>query len=115
MFAVSLATLSFQPNPVVLATFDKATTSHTWQVMNDPVMGGQSHSTFAQEGGKLPAAFAWQLDVPEVRSVGGKIACASLFLSGLVVGGLSTATTIVGLVGPSADNATAPASCHRIL
>ena len=51
MFAVSLATLSFQPNPVVLATFDKATTSHTWQVMNDPVMGGQSHSTFAQEGG----------------------------------------------------------------
>jgi len=36
---------------VVLATFDGATgTTYSWRAMNDPVMGGRSHSTFEVEG-----------------------------------------------------------------
>ena len=48
-YAAELVALSAEP--VVLATFDGSKTAHSWQVMNDPVMGGQSHSSFAQEGG----------------------------------------------------------------
>jgi len=36
---------------VTLATFDHAKgTTFSWRAMNDPVMGGRSHSTFAVEG-----------------------------------------------------------------
>ena len=38
-------------SPVVLATFDGSATDHKWHVTNDPVMGGQSKSTFAVEDG----------------------------------------------------------------
>ena len=36
---------------MVLATFDGSATDHKWHVTNDPVMGGQSKSTFAVEDG----------------------------------------------------------------
>jgi len=40
-----------QSEQVTLATFDKAKgTTYSWRAMNDPVMGGKSHSTFAVEG-----------------------------------------------------------------
>lgn len=45
MLALSTLSLSFASS-VVLTTFDGAPTSHRWQDMNDPVMGGQSHSSF---------------------------------------------------------------------
>ena len=52
MFAIATSSLAYATaEPVVLATFDGSKTAHSWQVMNDPVMGGQSHSSFAQEGG----------------------------------------------------------------
>ena len=38
-------------SPVVLVTFDGSSTDHKWHVTNDPVMGGQSKSTFAVEDG----------------------------------------------------------------
>ena len=65
----------------------------------------------------LPAAFAWKLDVPEARGWTGRAGCATLFLSGLLVGGLSTATTIVQLVTPDAgggDNATRGEGLRRL-
>ena len=38
---------SANDNVVKLATFDGAAgTTHSWRDMNDPVMGGRSHSTF---------------------------------------------------------------------
>jgi len=42
----------------------------------------------------LPAAFAWHYNLPEVRSIGGKASCASLFLVGITISILSTAVTI---------------------
>ena len=36
---------------MVLATFDGSATDRKWHVTNDPVMGGQSKSTFAVEDG----------------------------------------------------------------
>ena len=52
MIAIATSSLAYATaEPVVLATFDGSKTAHSWQVMNDPVMGGQSHSSFAQEGG----------------------------------------------------------------
>lgn len=37
---------------VVLATFDASgSTARTWRVMNDPVMGGRSHSSYSAESG----------------------------------------------------------------
>ena len=65
----------------------------------------------------LPAAFAWKLDVPEARGWTGRAGCATLFLSGLLVGGLSTATTIVQLVTPDdggGDNATLGEGLRRL-
>ena len=60
----------------------------------------------------LPAAFAWKLDVPEVRGLWGKAACLALFFTGLIIGALSTAVTLMDLLdhtGASGDlcNATA--------
>jgi len=37
--------------PVELVSFEKSATYHKWQVTNDPVMGGQSKSTFEEQGG----------------------------------------------------------------
>ena len=36
---------------MVLVTFDGSATDRKWHVTNDPVMGGQSKSTFAVEAG----------------------------------------------------------------
>ena len=38
-------------SPVVLVTFDGSATDRKWHVTNDPVMGGQSKSTFAVKDG----------------------------------------------------------------
>lgn len=54
MRSVSLCTilLPFAAANVVLVTFDDdaATGDRNWQVMNDPVMGGQSKSSYEKEG-----------------------------------------------------------------
>lgn len=42
----------------------------------------------------LPAAFAWHYNLPEVRSRSGKLACAALFIVGIVVSVLSTSVTV---------------------
>jgi len=44
-FHVELTSLSAVNDDIDLVTFD-GTTSHTWRTENDPVMGGQSESTF---------------------------------------------------------------------
>jgi len=52
MLAAALSALSFAPqSPVVLVTFDGSATDRKWHVTNDPVMGGQSKSTFAVKDG----------------------------------------------------------------
>mmetsp|Transcript_62500 Transcript_62500/g.104003 ORF Transcript_62500/g.104003 Transcript_62500/m.104003 type:complete len:284 (+) Transcript_62500:29-880(+) len=38
-------------SPITLLTFDGSATDHKWQHMDDPVMGGQSKSTFEVEDG----------------------------------------------------------------
>jgi len=50
----------------------------------------------------MPAAFAWKLreSVPQMRTPGGRAACIALFLVGLLIGVLSTATTIAGTPAP---------------
>ena len=57
MLALVLSVNAFSPArelsaPVTLATFDAASPLK-WQNMNDPVMGGQSHSSFTVAGGQL--------------------------------------------------------------
>ena len=48
-FACSPAYVAQVPlaDPVLLATFDNATTARKWSKTDDPVMGGRSKSTFA--------------------------------------------------------------------
>lgn len=53
MLAVVVSALSFSPQspPVVLVTFDGSGTDRSWRVTDDPVMGGQSKSSFAVQDG----------------------------------------------------------------
>ena len=48
-----MSALSFSPQspPVVLVTFDGSGTDRSWRVTDDPVMGGQSKSSFAVQDG----------------------------------------------------------------
>ena len=50
VLALSLLASAAADEPVVLATFDSSSkgTERKWVVMNDPVMGGQSHSSYVQ-------------------------------------------------------------------
>ena len=51
MLALVASASAFAPSPVVLVTFDGSETDRKWQDRNDPVMGGQSNSTFAVQDG----------------------------------------------------------------
>ena len=50
----------------------------------------------------IPAAAAWRLRerVPQMRSAAGRLACICLFVTGMLVGVLSTAVTIDSLFDP---------------
>ena len=45
------AALAYTPAPLPLATFDGEPSDKKWSVMNDPVMGGQSHSSLSMSEG----------------------------------------------------------------
>ena len=52
MIAIATSSLAYATaEPVVLATFDGSKTAHSWQVMNDPVMGGRSTSALTVSDG----------------------------------------------------------------
>merc|ERR1711998_420576 len=58
--------------PIDLATFDEKS-SHTWKTESDPVMGGQSDSTFVVKGGYGVYAGTCRI-VPSLRAPGFTIA-----------------------------------------
>ena len=53
----------------------------------------------------LPAAFAWKLQLPELRTLWGKAACLGLFFVGLVIGALSTTITLLDIFDGSGGGA----------
>eukprot|EP00966_Prymnesium_polylepis_P269814 6232942-Prymnesium_polylepis.1 len=59
----------------------------------------------------LPAAFCWRLapTIPEAQGAAGRAACAALFAFGLLIGVLSTSTTIASLFDGNAPYD----SCNR--
>jgi hypothetical protein len=95
-----------QENHVTIATFDKAKgTTFSWSAMNDPVMGGQSHSSFKIEDSeghfKGTCAIVPFLKAPGFCKVGTqrsffssapRFADASRFISGALYLDVETAT-----------------------
>ena len=53
----------------------------------------------------LPAAFAWKLQLPQLRTIWGKAACLGLFFVGLIIGALSTTITILNISSGSGGDA----------
>jgi len=109
---------------VTLATFDQAKgTTFSWRAMNDPVMGGRSHSTFAVEGSeghfKGTCAVVPFLKAPGFCKVGTqrslvspstRFADASRFIEGALFLEVETATPEYGgfIVAFGARNAKRP-------
>ena len=119
-----MSALSFSPQspPVVLVTFDGSGTDRSWRVTDDPVMGGQSKSSFAvQDGvGKFSGTCAIVpfLKAPGFCNVGtthglftpAKFADASAFIQGSLYLTLKSSTpTYTGFkVDFGANNLTRP-------
>jgi len=89
--AAAAAAVAAPFHDLPLATFDgSASSTRTWETVNDPVMGGASVSTFAQEG----KVGVWSGEVKIVQSLGAPGFCTLRTKDSQVFPDASTSTHI---------------------